>query len=222
MKWRSRGSSSAASASRRFPASSNGPRARRVPRRGPPLGRSAGGTPGRGRYVSCWDGGWDCGCWGLIRGRTMTLLLAVVVLGFVLSRGAGGRILAYQPPMVGVVAAGSPAEKSDIRPGDRITSVAGRSVDTWEQFFIAIESRANREVTIGLLRNGVELTRKVTPVPPPGNSRFEIGDIGVLPNVHPHIPSVVPGDPAERAGIKGGDVVVAVNEIGRASCRERV
>ncbi|PYR63246.1 MAG: RIP metalloprotease RseP [Acidobacteria bacterium] len=147
----------------------------------------------------------------LIMGPVMNLLLAVVLTAIVLFRGAEVPIFDDQPPVVGVVAAGSPAEKSDIRPGDRITSVAGRSVDTWEQLFIAIESRANREVTIGLLRNGVELTRKVTPVPPPGNSRFEIGDIGVLPNVHPHIPKVVPGDPAERAGVKAGDVVVAVN-----------
>jgi regulator of sigma E protease len=147
----------------------------------------------------------------LIMGPTMNLLLAVVLTAIVLFQGAEVPIFDDQPPVVGVVAAGSPAEKGDIRPGDRITSVAGRSVDTWEQFFITIESRANREVTIGLLRNGVELTRKVTPIPPPGNSRFEIGDIGVLPNVHPHIPAVVPGDPAERAGIKAGDVVTAVN-----------
>ena len=104
----------------------------------------------------------------LIMGPVMNLLLAVVLTAIVLFRGAEVPIFDDQPPVVGVVAAGSPAEKSDIRPGDRITSVAGRSVDTWEQLFIAIESRANREVTIGLLRNGVELTRKVTPVPPPG------------------------------------------------------
>jgi regulator of sigma E protease len=148
----------------------------------------------------------------LIMGPTMNLLLAVVLTAIVLFQGAEVPAFDDQPPVVGAVSAGSPAAKADILPGDRITSVAGHQVNTWEQFFIAIESRANREVTIGLLRNGVELTRKVTPVPPPGNnSRVEIGEIGVLPNVHPHIPYVVPGDPAERAGIKAGDVVVAVD-----------
>ena len=143
-------------------------------------------------------------------GPTMNLLLAVVLMAVVLFQGAEVPVFEDQPPVVGVVTAGSPAEKADIRPGDRIVSVADRPVETWEQFFLAIETRANREVPIGLLRNGLELTRKVTPVPPPGQSRFEIGDIGVLPNVHPHVRAVSAGQPAERAGLKAGDVVAAV------------
>jgi regulator of sigma E protease len=116
-----------------------------------------------------------------------------------------------QPPVVGVVAAGSPAAEKDIRPGDRIVSVAGHAVDTWEQLFVAIESRSNHEVSMGLLRNGLELTKQITPRPQPGNSRFEIGDIGVLPNIHPHIKTLNPGEPADRAGMKPGDVIVAVD-----------
>ena len=117
----------------------------------------------------------------LIMGPTMNLLLAVVLTAVVLFQGADVPVFDDQPPVVGVVAAGSPATKSDIQPGDRIVSVAGHTVDTWEQFFVAIESRSNREIPIVLLRNGLELTRQVTPVPAPGNSRFEVGDIGVLP-----------------------------------------
>jgi regulator of sigma E protease len=124
----------------------------------------------------------------------------------------GGDILTYQdePPVVGVVAAGSPASKADIQPGDRIVSVAGSKVDTWEDFENAIAPRANRETSIGLLRNGLELTRTVTPLRPP-QARFEIGDIGVLPNVHPHVRTVSPGEPAEQAGLKPGDVVIAID-----------
>ena len=147
----------------------------------------------------------------LIMGPTMNLLLAVVLTAVVLFQGADVPVFDDQPPVVGVVAAGSPATKSDIQPGDRIVSVAGHTVDTWEQFFVAIESRSNREIQVVLLRNGLELTRQVTPVPAPGNSRFEVGDIGVLPNVHPHVKTVNAGDPAGRAGIKPGDVVLAVD-----------
>lgn len=147
----------------------------------------------------------------LIMGPTMNLLLAVVLTAIVLFQGAEVLVFEDQPPVVGVVAAGSPAAKSDIQPGDRIVSVAGHSVDTWQQLFIAVESRANREVPIGLLRNGLELTRQITPLPQPGNSRFEIGDIGVLPNVHPHVKTVNAEDPAGRAGIKPGDIVAAVD-----------
>jgi regulator of sigma E protease len=146
----------------------------------------------------------------LIMGPTMNLLLAVVLTAIVLFQGADVPVFDDQPVVVGVVTVDSPAAKAGIQPGDRIVSVAGHAVDNWQQFLMAIESRANREITIGLLRNGLELTHNVTPLPAPGNSRFEIGDIGVLPNVHPHVKTVNAGDPADRAGVKAGDVIVAV------------
>jgi regulator of sigma E protease len=147
----------------------------------------------------------------LIMGPTMNLLLALVVTAFVLYRGAD--VPAYQdmPPVVGTVMTGSPAAKNDLQPGDRVLSVAGRNVDTWEQFFIAIGSRPNRQTSLTIQRDGREMERVVTPVVPPGQSRFQIGDIGVLPNVHPHLQSVSPGEPGERAGLKGGDVILAVD-----------
>jgi regulator of sigma E protease len=89
--------------------------------------------------------------------------------------------------------------------------VAGSDVDTWEQLFIAIGTRPNRDVPIVLQRDGREIELRVTPVVPPSQSRFEIGDIGVLPDVHPHLTSVVAGQPGERAGLKAGDVIRAVD-----------
>jgi regulator of sigma E protease len=147
----------------------------------------------------------------LIMGPVMNLLLALVVTAFVLYRGA--EVPAYQdmPPVVGTVMTGSPAANSDLQPGDRILSVAGHDVDTWEQFFIAIGSRPNRQTSLTIQRNGREMERIVTPMVPPGQSRFEIGDIGVLPNVHPHLQSVSPGEPGERGGLKAGDVILAVD-----------
>jgi regulator of sigma E protease len=147
----------------------------------------------------------------LIMGPVMNLLLAVFVLAFVLHRGAD--VPAYQddPPIVGAVMPGSPAARNDIRPGDRILSVPGKNVDTWDPLDIAIGTRANKEVSVVLQRDGREMERRITPVVPPGQSRFEIGDIGVLPDVHPHLVSITSGEPGDRAGLKAGDVIVAVN-----------
>jgi regulator of sigma E protease len=44
-----------------------------------------------------------------------------------------------------------------------------------------------------------------------GRTRFEIGDIGVMPNVHPHVGEVSKGSAAERAGLKTDDVVLDVD-----------
>jgi len=51
----------------------------------------------------------------------------------------------------------------------------------------------------------------VTPEPSTKQSRFEIGDVGLQPNAHPHIRLVRSGEAAERAGLKTNDVVVAIN-----------
>ena len=147
----------------------------------------------------------------LIMGPIMNLLLAVILTAVVLHQGVETGSYEDQPVVVGVVASDSVAAKADIRPGDRIVSVAGRNVDTWDQFLMAVGTKPNREITIGLLRNGIDQTRSVTPTLLPGQSRFEIGDIGVLPNVHPHLRAVTPGEPGDRAGLKSGDVILAVD-----------
>jgi regulator of sigma E protease len=147
----------------------------------------------------------------LIMGPVMNIALAFVLTAVVLYQGADVPAYDDQPPVVGAVAPQSPASAADIKPGDRIVSVGDRTVSTWQQFFVAIGGRANRETAVTLERHGQRIVRTVTPTVPEEQSRFEIGDIGVLPNVHPHISSVNPGEPAERAGIKPGDLVLAVN-----------
>jgi regulator of sigma E protease len=147
----------------------------------------------------------------LIMGPIMNLLLAVVLTAVVLHQGLDKAAYEDQPVVVGVVAEGSAAAKADIRPGDRVVSVAGRGIDNWDQFLIAIGSKPNRETSIGIVRDGREETRTVTPTVMTGQSRFEFGDIGVLPNVHPHLKSVTPNDPGDRAGLKPGDIITAID-----------
>jgi regulator of sigma E protease len=146
----------------------------------------------------------------LIMGPTMNILLAVLLTALVLYQGVEKGAYEDLPPLVGAVAEGSPAAGAGVRPGDRIEAVNDRTVSTWEQLYLAIGSRANREVDLRLQRGGQPITLKLTPTPS-GLSRFEFGDIGVFPNVHPHLASVTPGDPGDRGGLKDGDVIVAID-----------
>ena len=147
----------------------------------------------------------------LIMGPVMNILLALVLTAVVRYQSTDQPSYENQPPVVGVTLAGSPAARAGIVPGDRIMAVADHRVDTWHQFLLEIGSRPNREITLDVLHGGEAVTKQVTPTVPPGQGRFEVGDIGVLPNVHPHIPNLVPGDPAEKAGVKVGDVVVSID-----------
>jgi regulator of sigma E protease len=148
----------------------------------------------------------------LIMGPVMNIVLAVVVLAVVLAQGADVPAFQDEPPVIGSVTPDSPAAKVGIQRGDRIVSVSGRAVATWDQLFIAIGTRPNRDVPLTLLRNGqtVPVTVHTT-----AQGKYEVGDIGVLPDVSPRVqsllPGEVPGDPAIKAGLKAGDVIVAVN-----------
>jgi regulator of sigma E protease len=147
----------------------------------------------------------------LIMGPVMNLLLALVLTAVVLYQGAEVGSYEDQPVVVGVVTENSPAAHAGIRPGDRITAIADHDVDTWEQFLNVVMSRPNREVSVHIFRDGREMDVRVTPLVQ-SESRFQIGDIGVMPNVHPHVRSVSSGEPAEKAGLKTGDTIVAVND----------
>src|SRR5689334_5389442 len=137
----------------------------------------------------------------LIMGPLMNLGLAVILTALVLYQGAERLAYETRPVVVGAVTADTPAAQIGLKPGDHITAVAGKPVATWEDFYIAVGTKPDREVQIDYLRDGTASSVNVTPKSPKG-SRFEIGDIGVLPDVHPHIRSVNPGDPADKAGIK--------------------
>jgi len=144
----------------------------------------------------------------LFAGPAMNILLAVAVLAFVLAQGAQVKAYLDEPPVIASVLAGSPAERAGLMPGDRVLTVAGRDVMTWEQLDIAIGTKPDRDVSLTLMRSGRTVTTTVRPVP---QGRFEIGNIGALPKVHPVVSSTIAGDRAEQAGLKAGDIVLSVN-----------
>ena len=144
----------------------------------------------------------------LFAGPAMNIILAVVVLAFVLSQGAEIFVYMDQPPVIGAVLPDSPAAQAGVRRNDRILTVAGRAVPTWEDLLIEIITRPNRDVGVTLLRDGATVSTTVRPV---GEGKYEIGNIGVLPDINPVVDSVIAGDIAEQAGFKAGDVVLAIN-----------
>lgn len=144
----------------------------------------------------------------LIMGPTMNIILAFVVMAVVLYQGADVPAYEEQPPIVGYVMEASPAEQSGIRVGDLILSIGGRPVQTWEELFVTVMPRAERELEVVLRRGLQEVTIQVTPE---AQTQFQVGDLGVVPIMQPQILNVLTGDPADLAGIRPRDVITAVN-----------
>jgi regulator of sigma E protease len=145
----------------------------------------------------------------LFAGPAMNILLAVALLAFVLSQGVRVKAYLEDPPVVAAVQSGSPAQRAGVMPGDRIQSVAGRDVSSWEELEIAIVTRRpDREFPLTLLRQGRPVSLTVMPV---AQGRYEVADIGVLPDTHPYVLSVVDGDRAEQAGLKANDVILSID-----------
>ena len=145
----------------------------------------------------------------LVAGPAMNVILAVLVMWVVLYQGAEVPAYEQEPPVVGRVVEDSPAARAGIVVGERIVSVAGRAVDTWDALFVAVMPRAEREIPI-VVRDAAGRERTLQIVPD-ARTEFEMGDLGVAPPMHPQVRDVAPGDPADLGGVEAGDVILAID-----------
>ena len=145
----------------------------------------------------------------LVMGPAMNLVLAVLVMWIVLYQGAEVPAYEQQPPVVGRVVEDSPADRAGITVGERIVSVAGRVVDTWDALFVAVLPRAEREIPI-VVRDA-ESRERTLDIVPDARTDFAMGDLGVGPEMRAQIVDVAPGAPADRAGIAVGDVILEID-----------
>jgi len=151
----------------------------------------------------------------LIMGPAMNLLLAVVVMAVVLMQGASTPSYLRKPALVGVVNAESPAAVAGVQPGDLITRLGSAEVATWEQLELAVAARPEADVDIVVIRDRQEVRLPIRPattrVGPGESPQFEVGTIGVLPDVYPVIRDVISGQPAAAAGLQANDTILSIN-----------
>jgi regulator of sigma E protease len=146
----------------------------------------------------------------LVMGPIMNLALALVVMAVVFYQGAQVPKFEQEPVVIGTFAENSIAQSAGLKVGDRITAIDGKPIETWDQFSMAIVTKAKRQVTVGYVRDG--RASEVIMVPA-SQGKYEMGDIGVQPKIHPEVDEVSPGQPAAEAGLRKGDVVMAVDGV---------
>ncbi|HVU15853.1 MAG TPA: RIP metalloprotease RseP [Candidatus Didemnitutus sp.] len=110
----------------------------------------------------------------------------------------------------------SPAAEAGLKPGDVIVSIDGRTVNDFEDVITNIflghdhASDGRRQAVLVINRNGV--TRTIT-VYPQLVGEEQIRGIGIGPSEDLTVDDLLPGYPAAGAGVKPGDVILAVDNL---------
>jgi len=144
-----------------------------------------------------------------LMGPVMNIVLAFVLTSAVLYNGADVPVYPTSTPVIGIVAADSPAAKSGLKVGDTIVNIGGKAVKTWNDVDANVVPKAGQSISITVNREG---RLYATTIVPASQTKYEFGDIGVGPVVRPQVALVVAGSPAEAAGLKLGDVIVGVDD----------
>ncbi len=150
----------------------------------------------------------------VLAGPGFNFLLTYLIFSAWLAMGAPLPIPSFAEltPTVNAVRAGSPIDRAGLRVGDLITAINARDVTTTSDAHDALADSGGRPVTVEVRRGGAMKTFIVTPKRrgPDGeeneDARFVIG----LDEAPPVISSVMPDTPAESAGLRDGDRVLAI------------
>ena len=143
-------------------------------------------------------------------GPIMNLVLAFVLLPLIYIIGI--QIPAYldREPIVGYVVKGENADKAGLKKGDIILSIDDKPIKNWEELNTAIISNPNISLKLKIKSDGA---LKDTLFVPEADARTGGGIAGFLPSMNPAIGGLNKGFPAERAGLKIGDIILAVNGV---------
>jgi regulator of sigma E protease len=155
-----------------------------------------------------------------VMGAVFNLITAVGMTTVIFMLGEQEPAYLQEPPVVGSVAENSPATQADIRPGDLIVSFGGEEVTTWSdlEFEIMLSPAQTKDVVIqrGDDRVSTRLTVEA-------DRRNANGVLSLYPATDGVVAEkVLPGTPADEAGLQGGDRLVSVDGTAISSGRQLV
>jgi regulator of sigma E protease len=142
-------------------------------------------------------------------GPFMNIMLAIVLLTAVFMIRYEHPMFLDRPAVIGSVIDGSPAQKAGLEPGDKIVRVDGVDNPVWEDVLRKTLLSPNQALRLQVSRGGELMEKSVVPQSVgPEQAGGDTGWVPLQPNI---VTFVEKGKPAEQAGLKIGDEIVALN-----------
>ncbi len=144
----------------------------------------------------------------IVMGPVMNILLAIGLVAAINMVGAPVPVYQSQTPVIGWVEPDSPAEKTDLQIDDEILTIDGQMTKTWSDVELAVGTKPKRTITLEVKRGeeiiDVDLLTE-------GKTIHEMGYAGFFGKILTEIKMLVPDAPAEKAGLKPGDVILEID-----------
>ncbi len=143
-------------------------------------------------------------------GSIMNIVLAVVLVAVINGVGVPVPVYLDEKPVIGWIDRGSPAAAAGLRIDDEIVRINDRAVRTWSDVEIAVGSRPDKTIRLDILRDGAPVAVEVKTE---SVGSYSFGYAGFRAKTMTQVQSVMAGEPAEKAGLKAGDVILTIDGV---------
>lgn len=144
----------------------------------------------------------------LLAGPLANAILAIVFMMMFLMMGT--QVLESDQPVLADVTEGGPAAVAGMQRGDRVVSVDGGPIETWDDLRLAVGTNAENPIEIVWLREGERFSAVIEPE----RVLTELGSagrIGIVRWLDPKVGEVTEGSAADEAGLRNGDLIVSLD-----------
>jgi len=149
-----------------------------------------------------------------LAGPVMNLLLAVAIVSTAYWEGMLVPRYINGPAIIGPVMPNSIAMRAGLKSGDRVVTVGGNKINTWQSMEIALGTAPRGSLNLTIDRDGQELDVHLDPPPAENIDPESLGFRFTLPRTI--VETVDPNLPAQKAGLKAGDEILSVKGGGRS------
>lgn len=145
----------------------------------------------------------------VLAGPVMNIILAFVLMPIVFFIGVNLPSFLEEKPVVGWIEQGSPAMSGGFQIGDRILKVGQKTVSEWDEVITILVTHPELGINVAVERGGE--IKELTLENNKESKASGTGYAGLLPEMPAIVGKVNKGYPAEKAGLKNGDMIIEID-----------